>query len=275
MSGQFKPYFVKLCSIGLFGFVAILLFSQSAFSYYADVIFDVDAYGVVRVSGTMNSPYLVELQNVSQTSSLTSKQKEIWTINISDYAIYDNLIYEVILPKNSIISYVDSSVKARIHIRDGHPVIVGLGDSDILRVVIQYEVFIPAQEQLNPLWFFVWLVGIILLALLIFYGGYTILHKRLRKNPYAQTEHIHPKATHIDFRGLTDRQEEIVKFIIEKGSATQTEIADALKLPKAAVSRNVHTLENRRIVKILTRGMSNVVVLEDPIEPVSDGKFVR
>jgi hypothetical protein len=275
----FRLRCLSLCLVCIFMFFLVLVLPTSVFAVegqYADVIFDVQTDGSVIVSGTTNSAFLEKYISQKTIFDATSKQGKIWTLNISEFERYDDIIYEVRLPQNAMVFYVDSSVRARIFARDGRPVITGLGENDYLRIVVQYEIFVPAVEELSAGRFFMWLLGVTVFGLLIFFGGMYFLRKTLRKVPYAQSEHFLAGAPHIDTRGLSDRQEVILKYIIEKGSATQTELSDALGLPKAAVSRNVHTLETRKIVKIISRGMSNVIVLEEPkVPPVSDGKFVR
>ena len=67
------------------------------------------------------------------------------------------------------------------------------------------------------------------------------------------------------FRGLTDRQKDIVQLLIKvKRPLTQVEIQKELDMPKAAVSRNVHSLEIKGLIEIEKIGMSNLVRLKKP-----------
>jgi uncharacterized membrane protein len=68
-----------------------------------------------------------------------------------------------------------------------------------------------------------------------------------------------------NFRGLTDRQKQIIELLIEaKRPLTQVEIEKELDIPKAAVSRNVHSLEIKDLIEIEKIGMSNLIRLKKP-----------
>ena len=68
-----------------------------------------------------------------------------------------------------------------------------------------------------------------------------------------------------NFRGLTDRQKQIMELLIEtKRPLTQVEIEKELDIPKAAVSRNVHSLEIKGLIEIEKIGMSNLIRLKKP-----------
>jgi len=71
------------------------------------------------------------------------------------------------------------------------------------------------------------------------------------------------KDQEINLRGLNDRQKQIIKLLIEvKRPLTQTEIQRELKIPKAAVSRNISTLERKGLIEKEQIGMSNRISLK-------------
>ncbi|MFW5704750.1 MAG: hypothetical protein ACOCXG_02805, partial [Nanoarchaeota archaeon] len=78
-------------TIFLFVFV-LTTFSVFAQGYYADLTFDVDSSGLVKIDGVTNSP---SFENLSQTQNFTSKKGEFWLLNISSSEVFDEYIYEV------------------------------------------------------------------------------------------------------------------------------------------------------------------------------------
>ena len=66
-----------------------------------------------------------------------------------------------------------------------------------------------------------------------------------------------------DFRGLNQRQKQIMKLLIDrKKPLTQTEIQKLLNIPKAAVSRNIRRLELKGLIEKEQIGMSNLIRLK-------------
>jgi len=66
-----------------------------------------------------------------------------------------------------------------------------------------------------------------------------------------------------NLKGLSERQRKIMKLLIEqKRPLTQTDIQKELKMPKAAVSRNIRTLERKRLIEKEQIGMSNLITLK-------------
>ena len=66
-----------------------------------------------------------------------------------------------------------------------------------------------------------------------------------------------------NFKGLTERQKQIMQLLIDADRPlTQVEIERELKIPKAAVSRNVHSLELKNLIEIEKSGMSNLIRLK-------------
>jgi len=66
-----------------------------------------------------------------------------------------------------------------------------------------------------------------------------------------------------DFKGLNQRQKEIMKLLMERMvPLTQTDIQKELNLPKAAVSRNIRRLELKGLIEKEQIGMSNLIRLK-------------
>ena len=66
-------------------------------------------------------------------------------------------------------------------------------------------------------------------------------------------------------KGLTQRQKQIMKLLLDHdGPLTQTAIEKDLHIPKAAVSRNIHSLERKGLIEIEKAGMSHFIHVKKP-----------
>ena len=69
-----------------------------------------------------------------------------------------------------------------------------------------------------------------------------------------------PKSDVYNFKGLNQRQKEIMNLLIDKNTPlTQTEIQRELNIPKAAISRNIRGLEIKGLIEKEQIGMSNLI----------------
>jgi uncharacterized membrane protein len=74
-----------------------------------------------------------------------------------------------------------------------------------------------------------------------------------------------PKYNAYQFKGLNQRQKEIMNLLIDKNTAlTQTEIQKELNIPKAAISRNIRGLELKGLIEKEQIGMSNLIRIKKP-----------
>ncbi|RLI91208.1 MAG: hypothetical protein DRO89_04430 [Candidatus Altiarchaeales archaeon] len=63
-------------------------------------------------------------------------------------------------------------------------------------------------------------------------------------------------------RTLTDRERDIVELLIENnGKLTQAEIRHFLRIPKATMSRDIHSLKQKRIVETIKIGRNKEIIL--------------
>ena len=68
-----------------------------------------------------------------------------------------------------------------------------------------------------------------------------------------------------NLKGLNERQKKIMNLLLErKTPLTQTDIQKELKIPKAAVSRNIRGLELKGLIEKENIGMSNLIRLKKP-----------
>jgi len=236
-------------------FFAILILSfnvSTAESYYADIQISVDNAGLVDIKGLSNHPDLL----VENSDMYTSKKQSYWLVNITKNDTFEDYIYTLTLPKGALINHIKASGFRGIEEENGQLIVSGTGENEELSVVVQYQI-----NQTSELYNFsdyaiiiFLLISILALTVLLIYF--------LNKNKKAPSYKKDSKSEY-SFKGLSERQKEIVKLLINtKRPLTQTEIKNELEMPKAAVSRNVHSLEIKGIVEIEQSGMSNLVRLK-------------
>ena len=251
---------LKILVFFLFLIFILVLFQPGVFSqdYYADIDISVDESGLVDIEGISNYPDLI----VENSQLYTYKKQDIWQLNITINEEFSDYIYQVKLPDNANINNIIrltgfESIKEE----SGKLIISGSGTNEILSVVVQYKINGTNDNSNNfDNLILTSLFGLIIfLTILLFY--YIYQDKKGLTNKVKTKE----KVSDINLKGLTDRQKEIVKLLIKTNRAlTQKDIEKELNLPKAAVSRNVHSLEIKGLVEIEQTGMSNLVRLKKP-----------
>jgi len=231
----------------------VILFSPKIFAqnYYADIEISVDKTGIVDIEGTTNLPDLV----VQNTEKYTYKKQSYWLLNITRKEVFSDYIYELNLPKGSIINYIDSSGFSGIEENDGRLIITGSGNNEKLSIKVQYQIEEKSEElSTYDLILWIFLLLIITLTILLIYFIYEDKTKEKKDSEYKNEYNL---------KGLSKRQKEIINLLIDKKRPlTQTDIQKELDIPKAAVSRNVHSLEIKELVEIEKTGMSNLVRLK-------------
>ncbi|MDD4983584.1 MAG: winged helix-turn-helix transcriptional regulator [Candidatus ainarchaeum sp.] len=221
----------------------ILLLTSFSFSYYADVIFDVQSNGDVLISGYSDYP---DLQN-GLNSNLTSKNGGLWIFNFDSNEIFLSYVFELRMPENTEINYLNISGFQKIK-QDNRIIISGFGENSKLNMKLQYSSFSSASKS----YWWTYLVGALVLLSIVGYVGY----KKYRTKP-AQKE-VKPKVF------LTDREKQILDLIKKnKGQITQHKIQQELGLPKSSLSRNLLSLEKKGLIKKSSKGLSNVIVLQE------------
>ena len=238
----------------LFVFVFFILCLPSVYSdYYADIDIRVDDSGVVSIDGETNHPDLL----VKNSELYTFKKQSYWLLNITTIEIFSDYIYVLTLPQGSIINHIKSSGFRGIREESGSLIITGSGGNESLSIVVQYQIN-KRSIDFNILL----ILGIIILILIILLV-FTIYQNK-REKLMDSNKKLDDDVGY-NFRGLTDRQKQIMELLIEtKRPLTQVEIEKELDIPKAAVSRNVHSLEIKGLIEIEKIGMSNLIRLKKP-----------
>ncbi len=248
--------------LGFFIVLIILLLSLSitfvsAESYYADIEITVDDTGSIDIKGISNYPNLI----IQDTEEYTYKKQSYWFLNITIEKNFSDYIYNLNLPEGSKINYIDASGFNSIEEKEGSLVISGSGKNEPLSIAVQYQIDNKLSKDitLNNIILAGLLILIFIVLSLLIYFIY-----QDRKNKFNTKKEIDDKLDY-DLKGLSKRQKEIVNLLVDKKRPlTQTDIQKELEIPKAAVSRNVHSLELKGLVEIEKTGMSNLIRLKKP-----------
>lgn len=225
----------------------------SAQELFADVTIDISDSGFVTITGITNHPSLL----VDDNQSFTSKIKDNWYFNITKDETFSEYIFKVLLPAGSSIYDVKSSGTVWIGEESNRLAIYGLGQNKSISFNINYQ--LTKSTDFNEGSFFtpvniIFLLLIIIIIILILFNLYRSNNKRK----------VAVKSNNIDqYKGLTSRQKQIMKVLNESSKPlTQTEIEKILNMPKAAVSRNIHSLERKGLIEIEKVGMSNFIQIK-------------
>jgi uncharacterized membrane protein len=236
----------------LLGCLIIYIPSISADNYYADITIDVDSSGYVTIDGITDHPDLL----IKNTELYTSKKQSYWLLNITKEDIFSDFIYVLTLPKGSSINYIKSSGFISIENNNGNLLVKGFGENEPFSILIQYQTEKLPEDQIikNDIILITLFICIIILIIILF----ILLSKEKPKADQSI-------AKDYNFKGLNDRQKEIMNLLIDKNiPMTQTEIQKELKIPKAAVSRNIRGLEIKGLIEKEQIGMSNLIRIKKP-----------
>ena len=233
-------------------FIIIYIPTISAENYYADITIEVDSSGFVTIDGVTDHPDLL----IKNTEIYTSKKQSYWLLNITKDDIFSDFVYVLTLPKESSINYIKSSGFIGIENKEGNLLVKGFGENESISILIQYQTEKLEENQIikNDIILFILIISIIILIIFLI-----ILLVREKPKIYQSEKNNY------NFKGLNNRQKEIMHLLIEKNTPiTQTEIQKELKIPKAAVSRNIRGLELKGLIEKEQIGMSNLIKVKKP-----------
>ena len=215
-----------------------ILLSISAYSQlYADITFEVKDNGEVEILGNTNYDTFK-----GTTNSLTSKQGELWFLNITS-PVFDEYLYEVKLPKYSVINYIKANTQVRIEEKSGSITITATGSKKPIDIKVQY--IVNKEERTASI---IKLISAIVIIIIIGVVGY-LIKKNIKHKPKKELK-----------RELyTDRQLMILDYLQKQGIVTQAKLEKDLKLPKSSLSRNIDTLVQKGVIFKEAKGMSNVI----------------
>ena len=242
------------------GLLLIVINCMAVFSqeFYADLEITLDESGFVTIDGITNYPDLI----VKDSQMYTFKEQEYWAFDLSIEKSFD-FVYILKLPENSEINFINTSGQFRIKTENDNLIIQCYGEDEPLNIFVQYQ--IKKSEQNN--FYIVLLIGIILIVsfVLVSFKRLNIFKNFKKKN--IETRVIKkvkkiPKLKY-DFKGLTARQKNIMKLLIEKNHPViMSKIVKELNLPKSSVSRNISSLELKGLIEKESIGVSTMIRLK-------------
>lgn len=224
-------------------------------AYYADITISVDSSGFVTIEGLTDCSGLL----VKNTQNYTSKQQNLWLLNITKREMFSEFVFALNLPKGSSINYVKSSGSIHIEENQGSLIVRGFGENDSLSIVVQYQIEKNDESLLQGNFiYFILIPAIIIVIILILF--LLLKEKRTKGTPTRKREGKSP----VEWKGLNHRQKQIMQLLSETTMPlTQTDIQKELQIPKASVSRNVHGLERKGLIEKEQIGMSNLIRLKE------------
>lgn len=247
----------RLFQLGLL-LIVINCMTVFAQEFYADLDITVDESGFVTIDGITNYPNLV----VKDSQAYTFKEQEYWTFDLSIEKSFD-FVYILKLPENSEINSINTSGQFRIKTENDNLIIQCYGEDEPLNILVKYQ--IKKSEQNN--FYIAFLIGIILIVSFVL-----VSFKRLNLFKNFKKKNIEPRVIKnvkkipklkYDFKGLTLRQKNIMKFLIEKNHPViMSKIVKELNLPKSSVSRNISSLELKGLIEKESVGVSTMIRLK-------------
>jgi uncharacterized membrane protein len=245
----------------LFILISLFVFVPIVFGgYYADIEIDVSENGDVKIDGTTN----YDLFNGTY-DNLTSKKGSYWILNITSEERFDDFIYKLKLPKHSVTNYIKTTPNFRIDEEDGRIVIIGLGENRPFNVIVQYKIEKPSEDFVIPKkdyngdYFYPVIISlsvVVSLPLIVF----IFFNKKKKSKLVEQQKQQEMQENEIDFSRYSQRQQEILAYLIKKdGRCTQRDLEQDLNIPKASLSRNIKSLEYKKIIEKISIGNSNEI----------------
>lgn len=255
----------KTCLVILF---IILTSCVVAEDYYADLELTVDEAGIVHIQGESNYPQF----NTERTEYLTSKKGPYWLLNITTKEVFSDYFVSVQFPKNTEINYIQVNGGFRITQEETLKLIT-TGEDEPIRIVAQYKLVLNKNNNV------VIIVGLIILialsGLIIFFKFKKNTSKPLSTTIKTESENHkvdNPPINHDVNKDklkllkytLTENQKLIIDILLEaKEPISQKQILHRSKLPKSTLSRNLDIMEKKNILKKQSRGMVNVIFLNE------------
>lgn len=247
-----KLYFKLLVTVLLL----FLVFSPllSAAQYYADIEIDVTDSGFVTIDGLTNHPDLL----IINTQNYTYKTQEKWVLNITKNDIFSDFFFNILLPPGASIYQINTSATTWIEEESNRLTIKGFVQNESLSINVDYQITKTSiKKESQMLYYYINIVFLIIIIIIIFI--IISYQKSLNKKRSKDIKYED------NMMGLTERQRKIMNLLIEHDTPlNQITIEKELNIPKAAVSRNIHSLERKGLIEIKKAGMSNLIYIKKP-----------
>ena len=235
----------------------ILIPSNQALDFYADLEITVDNAGFVTIEGNTNYPNLI----VKDSQNYTSKTQGIWNLNITTNEVLSDYIYSITFPEHTQIKSISSTGSTLIGESSGNLIINGYGSNESLSLIVEYqtEKSLDTNELFGLDLFSLFLI-ICIIALIISFLIVLFFVDKREKLLFSAKKEI---TSNLKLKGLNDRQKKIMALLHESDIAlSQRDIQKELNIPKASVSRNIRRLELKGLIEKEQIGMSNIIRLK-------------
>ena len=280
----------------IFIILSVCLVMPFAFgqNYYADIQIYVENDGSTTILGNTDFPLF---NNSTNVQTFTSKDGNLWTLNISTTEVFDNFVFELNLPENANINYIKTTPNFRIETENNRIKIIGIGENKPFTLLVQYKVNPVSKFFSEKNILFGLIVFFIISLLIIIFVGFRIV-KKLKLNLRDEIEKLKKRATNvtnaklhinnkennkeskpvqkvqplnikekekpsIDLTLFSPRQQDIIKILQGKDKITQKELESIMKIPKSSISRNIQTLVIKGIIKKENVGLTNYISLTE------------
>ncbi len=213
----------------------------------------------IQVSNPRVSLLLVEYQ----TSELTSKNKEDWSIQLKELP---ETIQElrIVLPEKTQVNGFEPV--ATIFFEDPHLVVVwNVNNLSTHSASLAYSAL--SETKKNPLgeWLLVGVIALAAIALVFFRFRQKNLPKTgsIRSEQKTEPKTIFSKGQAEIARTLSEKEKNILTKVVEADGCSQKLLAQKTGLSKATLSRTLKSLEQKEILQLVQDGYSNKVFLKE------------
>jgi uncharacterized membrane protein len=226
--------------------LVLILFTPIAFcDYYADIDLIVNDNGFVEISGINNHPLLISSTNY------TSKNGNLWTLDLNINETFSDYVYEIYLPKNAAIKNLSTPKTMSITNENNVLLILGIGHNETFKLIISYII----KQEKNNYFYLILLETIILIGVIVYFVLY------FKKNKIR-----------INYSLLSKRQCKIMKIIENKKRVTQKYLEELNLMPKSSLSRNIESLNKKGLIIKNKKGINNILSIKSQFVPVNSGK---
>ncbi len=224
--------------------IIFLISITNAQEYYADTLFEIKNNGEVNITGITNNEKLQPIL----TQELTSKIGPIWNFKINIDENFSEYIYEIIFPQGAEIQKIKTNSNYRITTNHEQIKIIGTGNNTTLNLEVSYIIKNQPENY--------FLIGVLIILIIIGISFFVYKNKK-QKNELKST-------INYDKDSLTERQLKIIELLEKNdGKITQAEIQKILNYPKAALSRNLETLEKKEIITKQRKGITMLIKIKN------------
>lgn len=243
--------------------ILFLLFQVYGLSspFYANLEINANQGGFLSFSGATNYK---NFSNILNTREYTTIDKNQIMINITSKVNFTSYFFKFKYPLNAKINFIRSTKNIKITETNNQILITGFGGNEPIIFITQYSIknFNFYEKYKN------YLISILaFISVLIFFFIFKNKYKRSQNNIIKNQgdEETSPKLS-IFLNSLTPRQQDIIDIIKLNKVTTQKILQQRLKIPKSSTSRNIKSLEIKKIIIINKIGTVKYISLNSKID---------